>query len=353
MQADNKCGGLDKNLSYCEGILDASDGGRGNPVYAQHHVQTIRTIPQVAYWPRKPEYLHPDLLLEYVQEIGLPREYFEAHLEGFRSYKCTDCGMVHARPIVRGGKYNPYIGLHNAEKSCMRFLRAICSTLRKPYLIRLIITLPDTYTLEEARELAKKLVKMLEEIVYKGKLCARIYVHPTGSQLQYHPHVEIWFLNYILVEDEEVEDEENKKKLVRVRPWLDYRVLRTLLFKLGVEKPQCWIRYYNLAKNFRKCLDDMVYASRPFSFDVYMLLKKGKKPPEETARFCLAYKPRAINLGWATRYNKVLGVKKEKRENEVVCPFCGGICKEIDAPVMIKTHIARVRGVIHEVEGFS
>jgi len=280
--------------------------------------------------------------LEYVQEIGLPREYFEAHVEGFRSYKCTDCGMVHARPIVRGGKYNPYLGLHNAEISAMRWLKPLYEKLRKPYVMRIVVTFPDEYSKEQAVATAKRLVKMLEDIVFKGKLCVRLFFHPTGSELQYHPHVEIWFPNYIL----------DSGKLIRVRPWIDYRVLRTLLFKLGMEKPQCWIKYYKLAKNFKKCLDDMTYAGRPFSFDVYMVLKQGKTPLG-TARLCLGYKPRAISLGWGTRYRKVLGLPKEEKENKVVCPFCGGICKEIDAPVMIRSHIVRIRGVIHEVEGFS
>ena len=338
----SKCSTSDYLSSTSGDCLDVGDGGRGNPVYAHHYVQTTQTI----FYPRNPEYISPGRLLEYVDELGLPREYFEARVEGYSTYKCMDCGSTHARPIVRGGKYNIYLGLHNAEISCKRFLRPIREKLHNPYMLRVVVTLPNGYTVDETKEIAKKFVNVLQDVYYKGRLCAKVLIHPTGTNLQWHPHFELWFPNYIY--------DPNKDKLIRVQPYLNVRALRTLLFKLGIDKPQLWVEYYNLEKRYSACLDAMIYASRPFSFDVYMLLKKGKKPDPEMAKFCLAYKPRSINLGWATRYRKILGYREEKTET-VTCPFCGGLAVKVDMPACIKTAITRVRGRLFEVkiEGFS
>jgi len=287
-------------------------------------------------------------LIDFLDVLGVKdTSRFLAEVCGYSSYRCGDCGVAHVRPLVRGGSRNPYVGLHNAEISAVRFLKAIKEGLKDPYILRIVVTLPKHYSLDEVIEIAKGFVKLLQELYYKGQICARIYVHPSGKDLQYHPHFELWFVNYVLDDDE----------LIRVQPFLNIRVIRALLFKLGIEKPQFWCRYYRLKTQFKKCVDDMTYAGRPFSFDVLMALKSGKEIDEKMAKFLLDYKPRAIPMGWATKYRKVLGLDDEDEKVEVVCPFCGGICRPVYevAPVMVKTHLVRIRGVIHEVkiEGFS
>jgi len=342
--------------SSCDGIV----GGRGeHPVYAHSYQQPqpkeliVQDVTKVVV-PHKAEYLH--VLDELIDMLGLPRERFYASHVGWKSYGCTECGEKYGVPLIVGGCRNPYKGLTNTEYSVKRRLNAL-SRFKSPYFVRIVPTLPSWVPKKIAEEVARMFLRELQRILCKdsSKLCAWWGLHPTGSDLQPHPHLEIWLFNYAYNEE--------KDEFYRLRPWINRNVLYTILWKifdkLGIDaKPQFKIMYYNLKKNFKKCYDAMVYAFRPFSLDVAeYLLKHGleKTLACPLLKPILDYKPRAHPFGWANRYLKLTsdleeGEKEARPEEGVsVCPFCGGLAVPITAYVDPKEGYVRCRSKLRRI----